>query len=75
MDDQHGQKAARGKAGWKEDAQAMRRRHLVEALTAFQNVLEAHQRLAALMASRSALAPLLNCIEPACRSVPNCAVC
>ncbi|KAK9868448.1 hypothetical protein WJX84_004951 [Apatococcus fuscideae] len=56
-----------GKASWKEDAQTMRRRHLVEALLAFQNVLEAHQRLAALMASRSALAPLLNCIEPACR--------
>ena len=59
-----------GKASWKEDAQTMRRRHLVEALLAFQNVLEAHQRLAALMASRSALAPLLNCIEPACRCTP-----
>ena len=56
-----------GKSAWKEDAHAMRRRHLVEALSAFHNVLEAHQRLAALMASRSALAPLLNCVEPSCR--------
>ena len=45
----------------------MGRRHLVEALLAFQNVLEAYQRLASLMASRTALVPFLNCIEPACR--------
>ncbi|KAK9822709.1 hypothetical protein WJX81_005943 [Elliptochloris bilobata] len=49
------------------EAAARRRAHLVAALTALRGVVEAHARLAALFASRSALQPLLNCIEPACQ--------
>lgn len=48
-------------------AAAQRRAHLAAALAALRGVVEAHARLAALFASRSALQPLLNCIEPACR--------
>ncbi|KAK9809260.1 hypothetical protein WJX72_012293 [[Myrmecia] bisecta] len=51
------------------DREALQRKrtHLVSALTALRNVIEAHPKLAALLASRPALAPLLNCIEPICR--------
>jgi len=51
----------------KSAAAARRRAHLEAALAALRGVVDAHARLAALLASRSALQPLLNCIEPACR--------
>ena len=50
-------------------AAARRRAHLAAALAALRGVVETHARLAALFASRSALQPLLNCIEPACQCV------
>ncbi|KAK9807966.1 hypothetical protein WJX73_008492 [Symbiochloris irregularis] len=43
------------------------RAHLAGALTALRNVVEAQPRLAALLAARPALAPLLNCLSPICR--------
>ena len=43
------------------------RGHLAGALTALRNVVEANPRLAALLAAKPALAPLLNCLEPVCR--------
>ena len=63
--------AGEGEAAAEEEAerQARRREHLELALHALRNVLEAQPRLSALMASRPALAPLLACIEPICRSV------
>jgi len=56
---------APGAAG--QDGGRLERGHLVSALNALLHVLEAHPRLAALMASRPALAPLLACIHPICR--------
>ena len=55
-----------------EDAEARKQRelknaHLISAQNALLHVIEAHPRLAALMASRPALAPLLNCLHPVCR--------
>ena len=44
------------------------RAHMSEAVLALRNILEAQPRLSALMASQPALAPILNCIEPICRS-------
>ena len=44
------------------------RAHMSEAVLALRNILEAQPRLSALMASQSALSPILNCIEPICRS-------
>jgi len=41
---------------------------VVQSLQALMNILQAVPRVTALMASRPALAPLLNCIEPICRS-------
>lgn len=46
---------------------ARQRAHLTGALTALRNVVEANPRLAALLASKPALAPLLNCLDPICR--------
>ncbi|KAK9915634.1 hypothetical protein WJX75_001835 [Coccomyxa subellipsoidea] len=43
------------------------RAHMSEAVLALRNILEAQPRLSALMASQSALSPILNCIEPICR--------
>jgi len=40
---------------------------VVQSLQALMNILQAVPRVTALMASRPALAPLLNCIEPICR--------
>lgn len=45
------------------------RAHLTSALTALHHVVEAHPRLAALLAAQPALAPLLHCLEPICRQV------
>ena len=42
-------------------------RHLMSALQALLHILESHPRLAALMASRAALTPLLACINPLCK--------
>ena len=53
------EQAAATKARWRE--------HLRQALTAVHTVLEAQPRCAALLASRPALAPLLQCIHPFCR--------
>ena len=53
------EQAAAAKARWRE--------HLRQALTALHTVLEAQPRCAALLASRPALAPLLQCIHPFCR--------
>lgn len=47
------------------------RADVVQSLQALMNVLQAVPKLTALMASRPALAPLLNCIEPICRSAPQ----
>ncbi len=44
-----------------------RRAHMKAALTALRHVVEAAPRLAGLLASRPALAPLLTCVEPVCR--------
>ena len=49
------------------EAAALRRAHLESALTALRLLIEGNPRLAALMASRPALAPLLDCVEPSCR--------
>lgn len=49
------------------EAMALQRAHLETALTALRLLVEGNPRLAALMASRPALAPLLDCIEPSCR--------
>ena len=66
-----GEAAADGDAaaagGEEEAAQQLRREHMLGALHALRNILEAQPRLSALMASRPALAPLLACIEPSCR--------
>ena len=43
------------------------REHLAAALHALQTILESQPRLAAIMASAAALAPICNCIEPICR--------
>lgn len=40
---------------------------VVQSLQALMNILQAAPKVTALMASRPALAPLLNCIEPICR--------
>ncbi len=40
---------------------------VVQSLQALMNILQAVPKVTALMASRPALAPLLNCIEPICR--------
>ena len=48
-------------------AARLQRTHLQEALAALQRVFDVHAKLATLMASRSALAPLLACIAPVCR--------
>ena len=42
---------------------------VIQSLQALMNILQAVPRVTALMASRPALAPLLNCIEPICRFV------
>lgn len=42
--------------------------NVVQSLQALTNILQAVPKLTALMASRPALTPLLNCIEPICRS-------
>ncbi len=54
-----------------EAAEGIRREraHMSEAVQALRNILEAQPRLAALMASQPALAPILNCIDPICRSL------
>ena len=44
------------------------RAHLNGALTALRNVVEANPRMAALLAAKPALAPVLNCLDPICRS-------
>ena len=44
------------------------RGNVLQALQALSNILQGVPKLTALMASRSALTPLLNCIEPICRS-------
>lgn len=54
------------------DAEAGRQRqlandHLLAALKALLTLIEAHPRLAALMATRPAQAPLLSCLGPVCR--------
>ena len=49
------------------EAAALQRVHLDSALTALRLLIEGNPRLAALMASRPALAPLLDCMEPSCR--------
>lgn len=41
--------------------------HLLAALKALLSLVEAHPRLAALMATRPAQAPLLSCLGPVCR--------
>ena len=48
-----------------------RRRHLAAALQALQHAIEGHPRLAMLMASRPALAPLLEVVERPCRCDPH----
>ena len=51
-----------------DEASATRRRdHLAAALAALQHAIEGHPRLAMLMASRPALAPLLDVLERSCR--------
>ena len=47
--------------------QARWREHLRQALQALHTVLDAQPRCAALLASKPALAPLLQCIHPFCR--------
>lgn len=47
---------------------------VLQALQALTNILTAVPKLTALMASRAALTPLLNCIEPICRFGVTCAV-
>ena len=49
------------------EAMLRQREQLTAALTALRNIVEANPRLAALLAARPALAPLLNCLEPICR--------
>lgn len=46
--------------------------NVVQSLQALTNILQAVPKLTALMASRPALTPLLNCIEPICRSAALC---
>jgi hypothetical protein len=65
---QRGADAAAGVKVDLEDA-ALRRRHVESALTALRMLVEGNPRLAALMASRPALAPLLDCMEPSCRCI------
>jgi len=48
-------------------AGAQNREHLTAALGALQHAVEGHPRLAMLMASRPALAPLLDVLKRACR--------
>ena len=50
------------------------RAEVLQALQALTNILTAVPKLTALMASRAALTPLLNCIEPICRFEITCAV-
>ena len=50
------------------------RSHLAGTLTALRNIVEAQPRLAALLAAKPALAPLLNCLEPICRYGRWCSV-
>lgn len=47
--------------------------NVVQALQALMNLLQAVPKLTALMASRPAIAPLLNCMEPICRFVEHLA--
>ena len=49
------------------DAQQRSRQEVVQALQALINILQAVPKLTALMASRPAITPLLNCLEPICR--------
>ncbi|KAL0042756.1 hypothetical protein WJX79_009797 [Trebouxia sp. C0005] len=46
---------------------------VVQSLQALMNILQAAPKVTALMASRPALAPLLNCIEPICRRLQETA--
>ena len=50
---------------------ARQRGHLKGALAAMRNVVEVNPRLAALLAARPALSPLLSCLEPICRCEPE----
>lgn len=50
---------------------ARERGHMSEAVQALRNILEAQPRLAAIMASRPTLEPILDCIHPSCRSGPQ----
>ncbi|KAL0040215.1 hypothetical protein WJX77_000548 [Trebouxia sp. C0004] len=47
--------------------------NVVQSLQALTNILQAVPKVTALMASRPALAPLLNCIEPICRRLQEAA--
>lgn len=51
---------------WQEEEQRSRQ-EVVQALQAVINILQAVPKLTALMASRPAITPLLNCLEPICR--------
>lgn len=56
-------------------AAATRRVHLEASLAALRHLVEGTPRLAALMASRPALAPLLECVEPSVRCDFGCLTC
>lgn len=47
-----------------ESPEQMRRRHLLECLTALSRLLDAHPRLMGVLATKPALEPLLECITP-----------
>ena len=66
------QQAERDTAGQSQQAerdngQQISRQEVVQALQALINILQAVPKLTALMASRPAITPLLNCLDPICR--------
>lgn len=52
----------------KQDKEQRARQEVVQALQALTHIMQAVPKLPALMASRPAITPLLNCLEPTCRS-------
>lgn len=54
--------------GMKPEKEQRDRQEVVQALQALTHIMQAVPKLTALMASRPAITPLLNCLEPICRS-------
>jgi DnaJ family protein C protein 13 len=63
--EQQQQQGQQGQAGSEAAAAAQRREHLLQALRALRSVLEGAPRLLGLLATRTAVDPLLQCLRPA----------